>query len=147
MKPHCDSDAGESGGGSASREANHRTLRVLLVDDHLLVRFRTRQQLQSIPALQVVGEATDGYEAIALARTLCPDLVFMDISMPGLDGLDATRRITAELPGVRVVILSSFDGETVRKSALAAGAHGYLVKGETTQRFAAVIDRVFGRQH
>ena len=119
-----------------------RPLRVLLVDDHLLVRCRTRQQLEEIPNLQVVGEATDGFEAVALARTLSPDLVFMDICMPGLDGLEATRRITAEFPRVRVIMLSSFAGESLQGSALEAGAHGYLVKGETTQSLAAAIQRV-----
>jgi two-component system invasion response regulator UvrY len=119
-------------------------LRVLLVDDHLLVRCRTRQQLEDIPNLQVVGEAVDGFEAVALARTLSPDLVLMDISMPGLDGLEATRRILAELPFVRVIILSASTEESCRRSALEAGAHGYLAKGENTQTLAAAIRKIFG---
>jgi DNA-binding NarL/FixJ family response regulator len=90
-----------------------------------------------------VGEAVDGFEAVALARTLSPDLVLMDIRMPGLDGLEATRRITAELPRVRVIILSSSAEESVQRNAFAAGARGYLVKGETTQGIAAAIQKAF----
>jgi DNA-binding NarL/FixJ family response regulator len=137
-------DATISDGPGASPAGNCRAHRVLLVDDHLLVRCRTRQQLEEIPNLEVVGEAVDGYEAVALTRTLSPDLVLMDISMPGLDGIEATRRITAEFPRVRVVMLSSFSTDSSRQSALAAGAHGYVVKGENTQSLAAVIQQVFG---
>jgi DNA-binding NarL/FixJ family response regulator len=117
---------------------------VLLVDDHLLMRFRTRQQLEEIPYVQVVAEATDGFEAVALARTLLPDLVFMDISMPALDGIEATRRITAEFPRIRVIMLSSYDGQSFQKSSQEAGAHGYVVKGESTEHLAKAIDWVCG---
>ena len=139
----CKPDATGSGEPVASSTSNRPALRVLLVDDHLLVRCRTRQQLEEIPNLQVVGEAVDGFEAVALTRTLSPDLVLMDVCMPGLDGIEATRRITAEFPRVRVMMLSSFTSESSQSSALAAGAHGYLVKGESTQGLAAAIQRVF----
>ena len=138
----CKPDPASSAGPSASPAGNRPALRVLLVDDHLLVRCSTRQQLEEIPNLQVVGEAVDGFEAVALTRTLSPDLVLMDICMPGLDGLEATRRITAEFPRVRVMMLSSFKEESFRRSALAAGAQGYAVKGESTQSLAADIQRV-----
>jgi DNA-binding NarL/FixJ family response regulator len=138
----CKPDATGSGEPVASPTSKRPALRVLLVDDHLLVRCRTRQQLEDIPDLQVVGEAVDGFEAVALTRTLSPDLVLMDVSMPGLDGIEATRRIMAEFPRVRVMMLSSFTGESSQSSALVAGAHGYLVKGESTQSLAAAIQRV-----
>ena len=140
----CEPDATSSVETDASPAGNRPALRVLLVDDHLLVRCRTRQQLEEIPNLKVVGEAVDGFEAVALTRTLSPNLVLMDVCMPGLDGIEATRRITAEFPRVRVMILSSFAGESSQSSALAAGAHGYLVKGQSTQGLAAAIQQVFG---
>jgi len=128
---------------AVSPAANRRPLRVLLVDDHMLARFRVRLQLEDIPDLKVVGEATDGFEAVALARTLSPDLVFMDISMPGLDGIEATRRIKSESRGVRVIMLSSHDGEPLHSSAIAAGANGYLVKGADTKSFVTSIQKAF----
>jgi len=144
MTSPCQPDATGSAGTGASAADNRPALRVLLVDDHVLVRCLTRQQLEDIPNLRVVGEAVDGFEAVALTRTLSPDLVLMDISMPGLDGIEATRRITTELPHVRVLMLSTFAGESMQSSAIAAGAHGYLVKGESTQSLAAAIQQVFG---
>jgi DNA-binding NarL/FixJ family response regulator len=120
------------------------TVRVVVVDDHLLVRWATRRQLECIPNLRVVGEAADGFEAVALTRTLVPDLVCMDICMPGLDGIEATRRIRAELPQVRVLILSSQEADAVRRAAAAAGAHGYVSKSDGAQRLAAAVQAVLG---
>ena len=143
LNPAHKSDSAGSDRLGASPAEKRPALRVLLVDDHLLVRCRTRQQLEEIPNVQVLGEAVDGFEAVALARTLSPDLVLMDLKMPGLDGLEATRRITAELPDVRVIVLASFAEESTQRSAIAAGAHGYLVKGGSTQSLAAAIQQIF----
>jgi DNA-binding NarL/FixJ family response regulator len=146
MTSPCDSEAGKADAPAAFPSGSARPLRVLVVDDHLLARCSIRWQLQELPDLLVVGEAVDGFEAVALARTLSPDLVFMDICMPGLDGLEATRRIKAEFPPVRVIILSSLEGESYRKAARDAGAAAYLVKGQTIPHLAAALRQIFGNR-
>ncbi|WP_318207568.1 MULTISPECIES: response regulator transcription factor [unclassified Streptomyces] len=105
-------------------------IRVVLADDQTLVRAGFRSILSDEEDLEVVGEAGDGEQAITLARELRPDVVLMDIRMPVLDGLEATRRITADerLEGVRVVILTTFDADDHVYGALRAGASGFLVK-------------------
>jgi len=103
-------------------------LRVLLAEDHTLVRAGLRTLLQGFDWVSVVGEASDGREALGLARALRPDMVLMDISMPGLNGLDATRQLKKELPETRVVILSMHSSEEHVMQALRAGAAGYLLK-------------------
>jgi DNA-binding NarL/FixJ family response regulator len=103
-------------------------IRVLLVDDHKLVRAGLQSLIESTDDLVVVGAASDGAEAVQLVDELAPDLVLMDLSMPGVDGVEATRRIAAAHPDVQVLVLTSFsDGERVRR-ALDAGAVGYLLK-------------------
>ncbi|MBC9718303.1 response regulator transcription factor [Streptomyces sp. TRM66268-LWL] len=106
------------------------TIRVLLADDQTLVRAGFRSMLDDEDDIEVVGEASDGEQACALARQLRPDVVLMDIRMPVLDGLEATARITADpaLEGVRVVILTTFDMDDYVYGALRAGASGFLVK-------------------
>ena len=105
-------------------------IRVLLADDQALVRAGFASLLGDEPDIDVVGEAADGSTAIALARTLRPDVVLMDIRMPGTDGLAATRAIAADrdLDGVRVVILTTFEVDEYIFEALRAGASGFLVK-------------------
>ncbi|MEU7295640.1 response regulator transcription factor [Streptomyces exfoliatus] len=105
-------------------------IRVVLADDQTLVRAGFRSILSDEEDLEVVGEAGDGERAIALARELRPDVVLMDIRMPVLDGLEATRRITADerLEGVRVIVLTTFDADDHVYGALRAGASGFLVK-------------------
>ncbi|MFG3438027.1 response regulator [Nonomuraea sp. NPDC047897] len=101
---------------------------VLLVDDHALVRMGFRLMLDAQPDLRVVGEAADGAEAVERCRRLRPDVVLMDLHMPGVDGVRATERITTELPGVRVLALSTFDLDENVVAALRAGADGFLPK-------------------
>ncbi|MEV0145115.1 MULTISPECIES: response regulator transcription factor [unclassified Nonomuraea] len=101
---------------------------VLLADDHALVRKGFRLMLDAQPDMTVVGEAAHGEEAVERSRRLRPDVVLMDLHMPGLDGVRATELITAELPGVRVLALSTFDLDENVVAALRAGANGFLPK-------------------
>jgi len=104
------------------------TIRVVLVDDHELVRRGTREVLELSPEIEVVGEAGDGAEAVRLVNELTPDVVLMDVTMPGMNGIGATQRIKAERPGTAVLALSAFDDEPYVVRLLEAGAAGYLLK-------------------
>ena len=103
-------------------------IRVLLADDHALFRRGVASLLAAEHDFEVVGEAGDGQQALEMARELMPDVILMDISMPVMDGLEATRRIKAEIPYVRIVILTVSDGERNLFEAVKSGAQGYLLK-------------------
>jgi DNA-binding NarL/FixJ family response regulator len=120
------------------------TIRVLLADDQALIRAGFRALVDSAPDLQVVGEAIDGREALALARSTRADVVLMDIRMPTLDGLAATRAICADenLAGVRVLILTTFEVDEYVFEALRAGASGFLGKGVEPADLIAAIRTV-----
>ena len=107
------------------------TIRVLLADDQALLRGTFRLLLESAPDMTVAGEAADGAEAVALARSERADVVLMDIRMPGVDGIDATRRITADesLAGVKILVLTTFETDDLVVAALRAGASGFIGKG------------------
>lgn len=105
-----------------------KRMRTLLADDHTLVRAGLRKLLESMSEIEVVGEAEDGLELLALAERLQPNLVLMDIAMPGLNGLEATARLVKSMPEVRVVILSMHQTEEYVRQALRHGASGYLLK-------------------
>ena len=117
--------------------------RVLLADDHILVRAGLRKLLESIAGFEVVGEADDGLALLALVEQLQPDLVMMDIGMPGLNGIDATARVMKGWPKTRVVILSMHQSEEYVRQALRHGAAAYLLKDaaplELEQALAAVM--------
>jgi DNA-binding NarL/FixJ family response regulator len=105
----------------------NQSIRTLIVDDKLPACKALKALLTMMPLIEVVGQATNGQEAVHLVKVLHPDVVLMDIQMPGMDGLDATRRIKSSWPEVRVVILTMYT--TYLHEALAAGADGYLIKG------------------
>jgi DNA-binding NarL/FixJ family response regulator len=115
------------------------TVRVLLVDDHPVVREGLRGLLAAEPDLEVVGEAGDGEVAIRLATELRPDVVLMDLRMPGTDGVAATSRITRELPDVRVLVLTTYDNDTDILRAVEAGAAGYLTKDTPAAQLTAAV--------
>ena len=104
------------------------SIRVLLADDHALFRRGVASLLAAESDFEVVGEAVDGQQALEMARELVPDVILMDVSMPVMDGLAATRRIKAEIPYVRIVILTASDGDRSLFEAVKSGAQGYLLK-------------------
>jgi DNA-binding NarL/FixJ family response regulator len=114
-------------------------IRVLLADDHALFRRGVASLLAADRDFEVVGEAVDGQQAVEMARKLMPDVILMDISMPGTDGLEATRRIKAEMPYVRIVILTVSDGERSLFEAVKNGAQGYLLKKIEPQALYATL--------
>lgn len=103
-------------------------IRILIADDHPVFRFGLQALLESQPDMVVVGEAQNGEEAVTMARDLLPHVVLMDVNMPDLNGIDATRRITALSADIAVLIITMFDDETV-VTAMQAGARGYVLKG------------------
>ena len=115
---------------------------VLLVDDHALVRRGFRRLLEDDPLIEVVGEASTGAEAIALAVDLRPRVVVMDCAMPGENGLEATRAIVERVPGTLVLMLSMHSEETLVDQALAAGARGYVLKNAMDLDLAAAVKRI-----
>ncbi|MEU1286916.1 response regulator transcription factor [Kitasatospora sp. NPDC005856] len=117
-------------------------IRVLIVDDQPLVRRGLSLILSPDPAFEVVGEAQDGAQAVALARRLGPDVVVMDIRMPVLDGVAATEELARTLPGCRVLALSTFDMDEYVVAALRAGAYGFLPKDVSPEDLAAAIRTV-----
>ncbi len=119
-----------------------KSIRVILADDHPIVRAGVRAELEKMPDVELAGEASDGREAIDLVRSKRPDVVFMDISMHGLNGLEATARIAKDFPKVRVIILSMHQTEEYFWQALRSGAAGYLLKRSATGELRAAVHRV-----
>jgi DNA-binding NarL/FixJ family response regulator len=119
-------------------------IRVLIADDEALVRGGFRMILEAHADLQVVGEAADGKEALAQARELSPDVVLMDIRMPEMDGLEATRRLAAAAPAAKVLMLTTFDLDEHVYQAMKAGASGFLLKTAPPGELAAAVRAVAG---
>lgn len=117
-------------------------IRILLCDDHLLIRASLKSLIGEFPSIQVVGEAGDGREALEHAGKLQPHVVLMDIAMPGLNGLEATRRLVKDFPQVRVVMLSMHADESHVLQALRAGASGYVLKGSAPRELEMAIEAV-----
>lgn len=124
------------------------TWRIVLADDHQLFRDGLSSLLQRSPGFDVVGQAADGLEVVRLCHELRPDVVLLDISMPGLNGIEATRRITAEAPGTRVLILSMHADRRFVAETLRAGARGYLLKDTAyTEVQRAIHEVMHGHVH
>ncbi|MEV6836912.1 response regulator transcription factor [Streptomyces sp. NPDC051133] len=125
-------------GTAVTPDVPERAPRVLIADDQTLIRTGFRLILTA-RGIEVAGEAADGAEAVAAVRELRPDVVLMDIRMPGMDGLEATRRILAHTPGCRVLILTTFDLDRYVYTALSIGASGFLLKDVTPEHLAAAV--------
>jgi len=117
-------------------------IRILLADDHVLIRTGMRSWLQSIPEVEVVGEAGDGREALHLIAKVRPDVVLMDVGMPGLNGLDATAQVTKDFPQVHVLILSMHANEEYVVQALRVGAKGYLLKDAEPEELGVALKAI-----
>jgi NarL family two-component system response regulator LiaR len=127
--------------GSGEYEQGH-VIRILLVDDHALVREGTRRLLETEKDVEVVAEASSGEEAIELVRSLLPDIAVMDISMPGIGGIEATRAIKKNCPETAVLILSAYDDEPYLLALLDVGAAGFLLKNVHGQELIQAIRAV-----
>lgn len=119
---------------------------ILLAEDHKIVREGTRQLLEQIADMQVVGEASDGLEAVRLAAEIQPDVIVMDVRLPHLNGIEATRTITARFPKIKVLILSAYDDDSYVFPLLDAGASGYLLKTSSGAELAEAIKLVYAGQ-
>jgi DNA-binding NarL/FixJ family response regulator len=114
-------------------------IRILLVDDHPVVRMGLRGMLDAEPDLTVVGEASSGTESVGRALALTPDIVLMDLRMPGGDGVEATGRILSAVPGVRVMVLTTYESDRDILRAIEAGASGYLLKDASPAELADAV--------
>ena len=120
--------------------------RLLIVDDHELVRESTQHMLAGETDLEVVGEAVNGRHALELCRRLRPDLVLMDVRMPEMDGLEATRAIKEEMPAINVLMVSAYESEDYRREAASAGAAGYILKDADRQQLLEAVRMALGRR-
>jgi len=118
--------------------------RVLIVDDHGVFRNGLKAVINYQSDMEVVGEAEDGQKAVALTRELLPDVILMDVKMPGMDGAEATSRILAEMPGMKILALSIYADDEFMSGMIRAGALGYILKGCDSAELADAIRKAAG---
>ncbi|MGB2636263.1 MAG: response regulator transcription factor [Candidatus Acidiferrum sp.] len=118
--------------------------RVLIVDDHAFIRRGVETILQSFPEWEVCGEASNGSDAVQLANQLSPEVVLMDVTMPGMNGLEATRIIRKQHPEVKVILLTLHESSEVLRSGFRAGANGYLLKADAEEELMKALRVVVG---
>src|SRR5437868_5776661 len=128
---------------AAMREAASGRIRVLIADDHAVLRQALRLLLEMHDQVEVVGDVGDGREAIEAAERLQPDVVLMDLAMPGLNGMEATRQLTQRVPGARVLILTGYTDEERLLEVLRAGAAGYVIKRSDVHELLLAIQAVY----
>ena len=122
---------------------NDRNIRVLIVDDHVIVRKGIKALLNEIDDIEVIGEASDGKEAIAQAEKLTPDVILMDLVMPEIDGIQATARIAEKQPEIHILALTSYTSDDMVFPAIKAGALGYLLKDSDPKDLVRAIKQVY----
>ena len=120
-----------------------KTIKVMIIDDHPIVRKGLFDLLDVTPDIEVVGEAANGSEAIRMAKLLKPDIILMDLVMPGIDGTEAIRQIKSDNPAIRILVLTSFSEEEKIISAIKAGAVGYLLKDSSSQDLLQAIRDIY----
>ena len=119
--------------------SDEKKIRIMIVDDHAVVRSGLGAFLSAVPDLQLVGEAENGEQAVVRAKALKPDVILMDLMMPGVDGITATRSIKECNPSIQIIALTSFQEDELVQSAIKAGAIGYLMKNVTVRELEAAI--------
>jgi DNA-binding NarL/FixJ family response regulator len=117
-------------------------LRILIADDHPLFRHGIRELLSLAPDIQVIGEATTGEEVIMQAEALHPDVILMDVNMPGINGIEATRQILRDLPHIRILVVTMFEDDGTVFAAMRAGARGYILKDAEKENILRAIQAV-----
>ncbi len=122
------------------------TMKIILADDHRIIREGLRALLDKEPDMEVVAEAEDGRTTVRLSREFTPDVVIMDITMPGLNGIEATRQIVSELPDIKVIALSMHSDKKFVKEMLSAGASGYLLKDSAFEELINALHAVYNNQ-
>jgi DNA-binding NarL/FixJ family response regulator len=120
-----------------------KKIKIIIADDHHLVREGLRSILEHDPDFQIIGEASNGREVVALTKKICPDIILMDVSMPQLNGLEATRQIQRDCPEIKILALSVSEDEEIIRQMLAAGAMGYLTKYANSKELSKAIHTVY----
>lgn len=123
-----------------------KTLQILIADDHELVRKGLRTVLENQPGWKVCGEATNGRQAVELTKQLGPDVIVLDVTMPELNGLEATRQILKTVPKAEVLILTMHESDKLVSEMLAAGAHGYILKADTSRLLISAVESLAQHQ-
>ncbi|MGA2139295.1 MAG: response regulator transcription factor [Verrucomicrobiia bacterium] len=123
-----------------------RTVQILIADDHELMRKGLRAALENQPGWKVCGEAVNGRQAVELAKQLGPDVIVLDVTMPELNGLEATRQILKAIPKAEVLILTMHESEKLVSEVLAAGAHGYILKADTSRLLVSAVESLAQHQ-
>lgn len=121
-----------------------KKLRFIIADDHAMIRQGVRSVIETQPGWEVCAEAADGRTAVELVRTIAPDVAILDITMPGLNGVDVTRMLKAESPSTRVLVLTMHESDALADEVMQAGGDGYLLKSDASEKLTEAVDKIMG---